>query len=125
MNVAFDITTEKDHTFIRTEGHISSLEEHIELIVKLYSEVVRLGLKRILVDDSKVRYVNRIWDTFQFGEYLTRLLTGDLHYFTMAVSVNPDSVDIARFFETVCINRGINVRIFDNLDSAKNWLESL
>ena len=76
----------------------------------------------VLVDDRAVTAIPSFEDLYQFGS--TFLDSGFPLYIKIAHVVNTISLSDHEFLETVAVNRGANVKTFQNIDTALEWLTS-
>ncbi len=77
-------------------------------------------ITKVLVDDRKVTNMPSFEDLFQFGS--TFLNSGFPLYIKVAHVINAASVSDNEFLETVAVNRGANIKTFQNMDNAMDWL---
>jgi hypothetical protein len=76
---------------------------------------------KVLVDDRSATSLPSFEDLFQFGS--TFLDSGFPLYIKIAHVVNSDQLPDNEFLETVAVNRGANIKTFQNMDEAKAWLK--
>jgi hypothetical protein len=82
----------------------------------------RHGCRRLLSDCSGLEIQVTLFDVLSVVDLI---LTGPTGHMTREAVVLPldDSVaDRVRFYETACRNRGLNVRVFPDRESALAWL---
>lgn len=77
-------------------------------------------ITKVLVDDRNVTNMPSFEDLFQFGS--TFLDSGFPLYIKIAHVINAASMSDNEFLETVAVNRGANLKTFQNMDNAMNWL---
>ncbi len=75
----------------------------------------RENCRIVLVDVSKQESRPDTLEVFQFGEEMTR-------DFRFAVVTSTGVSEEHKFLETVAVNRGKYVRLFDEYEKAINWL---
>ncbi|NTW10042.1 MAG: hypothetical protein HGA26_01640, partial [Chlorobiaceae bacterium] len=73
-------------------------------------------------DESAVTTELSPLDTYEIGLFLSRFVPTSLR---IAIVFDPDTSFDIRFFESMLINRGQQIRVFTESDSAKAWLESV
>ena len=84
----------------------------------------KLKIFKVLIDVRKMRGRLDTLETFDVAGHRipqrpeTRLITKS------AIVDLPPNMDRIRFFETVAVNRGLNVRVFDDEAAAVGWLLS-
>lgn len=107
---------------------------HIEttgtMTVEVLNEMVREAIESsrlhnsrlFLVDHRKVLITMSFLDTFNRPQELDRL---GFPRDTRIAQVFPEAyLEMFRFFETVSLNRGYQIRIFKDIESAEEWLSS-
>ena len=75
---------------------------------------------KALVDERKLEIVTDVSADFSHAQQLTRLLIPV--YSRIATLQSDDNIEINRFYETVCVNRGLNIRYFREVQDALDWL---
>ncbi|MBL1143031.1 MAG: STAS/SEC14 domain-containing protein [Proteobacteria bacterium] len=76
------------------------------------------GLTRVLVDATKETSFPSIVPVFEFGSELAEAVRG----VTFAIATAPEMRHKMEFLETVVLNRGGYVKVFDSVDAALAWL---
>lgn len=79
-------------------------------------------LTKVLVDDRAVTSIPSFEDLYQFGS--TFLDSGFPLFIRIAHVVNGETLSDNEFLETVAVNRGANVKTFQDIDAAIEWLNS-
>jgi len=82
----------------------------------------RENIHRVLLDEQKITYtVDNIFDLMGIGDKLLKdMLVFRFH--RLACVPGKEQLQIAKDFESVARNRGMNYRVFEKLEDAKNWL---
>src|SRR5262249_15606807 len=93
---------------------------------KMIREAVQHPVKKILIDGRGIKGKPEMIERFYFGEYAALTV---INYYvdsslspTFAFVFREPMVDPARFGETVMVNRGMDVRVFDDIEQARTWL---
>lgn len=60
-------------------------------------------------------------DSYKHGELLHNFNV-DYKYKIAWVELNPEEFEGIEFLENVLVNRGLNVKLFENIETAKVWL---
>jgi hypothetical protein len=60
-------------------------------------------------------------EAYKHGELFHQVKI-DHNYKIAWVELNPDEVDSIKFIEVVLLNHGFNVKLFDDVETAKTWL---
>lgn len=80
------------------------------------------NLKKILADCSELLGGHSIIDLYGLIELFAADRTGPRIKEALIMPTLPVASDNVRFWETACINRGLDVRIFNDRESALEWL---
>jgi hypothetical protein len=77
---------------------------------------------RFLVDTRDMPAGGSAFDVLALGELLAALPPGVIEREAVLLSDDAAAADQMEFFETVCRNRGLDVRVFHDRDDALGWL---
>jgi len=105
--------------WVRTSGTYV-LAAEIETLKKALEMARGKNCKKLLFDHRKARVVAPTMESFDRPSVYRGL--GFDSSFRVA-SLLTDICEDLRFYETVCVNRGWNMKVFDDFDSAMGWLE--
>ncbi|HEX4959155.1 MAG TPA: STAS/SEC14 domain-containing protein [Lacibacter sp.] len=104
-----------------------SLERAIHLCKLSIDTCLLYNKKKILVDITKVTGNVPFFDRFQYAEALAQYKSK--HALTavskIALFGNEPLIDKNRFGETVAVNRGVNIKVFTELNDALAWLNEV
>ena len=105
-----------------------SLVEAKEKFIEMLDAVERNDAKKVLVDGRRVKGNPKTIERFLYGEFAARavarfMIEGAVrHVPQFAYVLHEPVLDPNRFGETVAVNRGMWVKVFDNLEDALKWL---
>ena len=124
MSYDFKIVPQGNIVCLEVSGDRST-GEHVANAADVGKAVVRAcresGINRILVLSQ---LTGRASPLDQFRAVMHAIQYGWSRKFQMAfVDLNRETVGATRFLETVALNRVFKVRVFDNEQDARNWLE--
>ena len=122
MAIEHTITIEDDILIVTASGRDENLEQTTNYAMSVLEAAVASGCTRVLCDERQLAYTLSTLDTFKYGEFLAANVP---HVARVAIVCHPGMVGDAEFWETVVINRGLQARLFLDLDKAKDWLETL
>ncbi len=80
------------------------------------------GCRRVLLDDRELLIETSINADFDHARYVAELLRQLCDRFAL-LDIEENS-EINHFFETVCVNRGLNLKVFLQEKDAIEWLGS-
>jgi len=105
--------------YVKASGQDESVDDVIGYGQAVIEQAVRHQASRILADETALVYRIGTFDLFASAKVLAE---NTPHITQSALVVNPDQVKDAQFFETVAVNRGLDVRMFTDIDQARKWL---
>ncbi|HSL16510.1 MAG TPA: hypothetical protein VLB51_01225 [Methylomirabilota bacterium] len=82
-----------------------------------------LKIFKVLIDVRKMRGKLDTLETFDVAGHKIPQRPGMRLITKSAILDLPPNMDRIRFFETVAVNRGLNVRVFDDEAAAVEWLQ--
>ena len=104
-----------------------SLEAAKSGFLEILDAAGRHGTKKILVDGRELKgepeVIHRfIYSTFAAAEVAKYVVEHRVGSPQFAYVLREPVLDPQRFGETVAVNRGMRVKVFDDLEDALNWL---
>jgi hypothetical protein len=105
--------------FVKALEHptVASMKVMTEKVIKLSA---KHKCKYLLIDGRKSRTLPNMIDIFMMGKDLTS--SPNLLGFKIAITGEELILPNLKFFSNVAHNRGLNVEVFSEINSAKNWL---
>lgn len=89
---------------------------------KIIETAIEQKYTKILVDISQLTGLLNTIDTYNFG---TKDLPTLKQATRLKIAIRDSHIsDNLQFFETVCRNIGLNIRVFTDIDEAAHWLRS-
>ncbi len=119
MNYSEERLENPDFLHLRLRGtwNRETSRRSMQTIVRLLdSDNQRL----LLIDDTGLESSGDITLDYEEGIFMAEQLHGRCR--RIAVLVRPEEVEANEFFETVCQNRGLRLRIFGSQEKAERWL---
>ncbi len=116
MSAELEVKKNKDYLELIFKGtfDLSSLKEVIDAIKDAQE---KYNATKILVDVTGLSGELVELDRFRAGEYAADVLPRNIRFAMLA-----DEVRINKFFENVATNRGLNVIVISDRQSALDWL---
>ncbi len=84
--------------------------------------VISSGRSLLLADCSGLRGGHSVTDLYHLAETFAKVTMEHPVKEAVLLSEMPNTAGMARFWETTCYNRGINVRVFTEREGAIAWL---
>ncbi len=82
--------------------------------------LTRYPTRCVLIDDTDLEMEFSVSSDYENAVFVSNLLRSVSP--RIAIVDNPDNSEGNRFFENVCVNRGLNIRCFDDQQEALDWL---
>ena len=108
----------KDIVLLRTSGTYD-LETEVETLKKMASKLKKHNCNKCIFDHRETNVIAKPLKSYERSALYERLW-GDRS--TRAAAVFRKLNEDYQFFETVCRNQGWNIRIFDDFETAIDWL---
>ena len=104
-----------------------SLEEAKRTFLELMEVVVRHKMEKILIDGRDLKGNLTVMERFYFGGFTAdtvdaNLLDGKVHNPQFAYILSESVLDPYRLGESVAMNRGMRIKMFEDADKAIQWL---
>jgi hypothetical protein len=119
MGHKLEITFEGNYVQIISEGE-KSFETSLELWPRAIKVCKENNCFKVLGIATSVKAPS-ITDSYKHGELFHNFKI-DFRFKIAWVELNPDEVENIKFLEDVLKNRGMNVKLFKDVKSAKTWL---
>lgn len=119
MSIQFKIEVEGPLIRATASGTDDSLEEVEAYGTAVVESCRKNQCKYILCDERRLHYNLSTSETFDLGEYYTSYAPSVVR---VAIVCSRENLEEASFFETVAVNRGLQIRVFTDMEEAENWL---
>jgi hypothetical protein len=120
MSIQYSLKPEGDLLTVKTRGFDENLQEVEQYGLAVLEACKEGSYSRVLCDETELEYRLGTLDTYQSAVFLAnhapRLIKA-------AIVCNEKFVKDAQFWETVAVNRGLTVRVFKGIGSAREWLD--
>jgi hypothetical protein len=122
MEVNITYVPEDQMVIVKTFGDADA-QSSGEMIKSIFMTMQKHKCFRCLLDHTEIHFVSgKTLEVFNRPEQMKN--TGMPLNVKLAAVIPPLYKDHFCFLETVCLNRGISYRVFENRNSAINWLKS-
>ena len=118
MSVQLQIEEMPDYLVAKVsgEGDLGGAERHFELLAE---QCNRTNKNKLLLDCTGIHTEFSLLDEYSLGE-ITPVFTQ--FRCKVAVVCRPEHYDSKSFLETTARNRWVDLRVFTNVEDAKEWL---
>lgn len=120
-NYSIDMVNKIIH--VKVTGDIHETDA-AEMGVLLRRKALDLNCKLFLDLSDAVSYI-LMGTAYFWVERRYDVVDERMRYISTAYLINPEQESYYNFIQTVCLNHGVKVRVFDVEDDAINWLKSV
>lgn len=117
------IELKEDYMLVTASGVRRNFMDIIDGTIKIYEASQALKVNRIFADYRKVRYEVSMAEAFNLIRYYENKLP-EFYNMSIASISNPKDLEIAKFWEAICIKRGFNAAVFTEYAIAEKWILS-
>ena len=109
----------KDNWVVARLSGVADIEKAHARFEEIAQACDRMSTKRLIVDVTNAALPLSATDKFEMGRHAVVFAQ---HGIKVAVVATPDQLDPERFGEVVARNRGVNIRLFTDVEAAEEWL---
>ena len=126
MGIVLSISTEPEFLRVIAEGEFE-LEAAKENFIEILEAVARYRSEKVLLDGRALSGEMTTMERFYYGEFVAQAIAGSrergiARLPKFAYVLKQPILDPRRLAETVAVNRGVEMRFFDNFSDALTWL---
>ncbi|RMG60560.1 MAG: hypothetical protein D6722_20775 [Bacteroidetes bacterium] len=118
MAISYTFQRVKDLLRVKACGADDSLEDTLSYGRAIIQEAIKHNCQRVLCDERELVYRLGVVDTYKLGVTLAEVAPSIARVAIVCAPQDPQ----AGFFETVVRNRGLELRMFEQMEEAKAWL---
>jgi len=122
MDITITSKTERDYFLIESKGVLKSKEDLCEHAEIIYKEISDHGAKKILIYEPETQFPLGLFTYFDVVHFYLDSLPFEIRFLKIAIVIAKEYKEIADFWETVCVNRGLKYYAFTSFQEAHNWL---
>ncbi len=104
---------------VETKGQGPTIDEVKEFSKLLFEFALKNNCKNILADDREQICSLSDLELFELGEYHASSMPAILKFAVVTTTQNIKRINL---WENTAFNRGRNVKVFDDINTAKKWL---
>jgi hypothetical protein len=119
MTIRHTCTVHDDTLEVVAEGHDQGVEEVKAYGEAIIREAIAAGVTRVLCDERRLVYALDTFDTFEVARYMADTIP---RVGRVAIVCAQAGIDQGAFWETVAVNRGVQVVVTTEMDRARAWL---
>jgi hypothetical protein len=121
MDFELDFTQGEDYLFVSVAGERTA-DNVLKITMAIMSECEQTGLDRVLVDVRALAGALLTMNAYELpADEYPRIRDSNILK-KAAILDREDAIERGKFFETVARNRGFNIGVFTDMESAREWL---
>jgi hypothetical protein len=120
MAIKYTMTKDGDLLLVETTGFDENLAEVQQYGLAILNACIQGNHTKVLCNEINLEYRLGTFDTFLAAEFMAAQIP---KLGKAAIVCNETFIEDAKFWETVAVNRGLTVRVFKDVESARDWLE--
>ncbi|MFH1194988.1 MAG: hypothetical protein V1720_04715 [bacterium] len=119
MAIKYSFMVEKELLRVKATGNDDNLEDVNNYGLAVITAAVSAGTSKVLCDETELIYRLSAFDTFESAKFISENapMIGKV-----AIVCNANQIEDASFWETVAVNRGLQVKVCRTVKEAENWL---
>lgn len=119
MAIQYEFRRVNDILWVQATGFDENLEDVKKYGLAIIEEALAGNFRMVLCDERSLEYRLGIFDTFTAGAFIVEAAP---RVAKVAIVCNARNISDASFWETVVINRGLEARVFKEIEAAQAWL---
>lgn len=121
MAITYNISQNDNYLLITASGKDDCLQDVINYGSAIIQHAIEHRITQILCDERQLQYALGFFDIFESARFLAENVPT---LAKAAVVIGNNNMEDATFWETVAVNRGLHVKIFQEFETAEEWLLS-
>ena len=123
MSFVYQIELRPNYVDVSCQG-IYDVDSTLEVASELFNVAMSEGLRSVLVDVRELKGDIRTIERMDWGKRFAEIQLSSAPGIRVAVVGIAPLVDTKKFGETVAVNRGASLAVFEHREQAIEWLES-
>jgi hypothetical protein len=122
MNIVITSHPREDYLLIKSKGQVNNKEELIQQSEMIYEEITRHGATRIILDELEMKFPTTLFSYYDLVNYYTNEMPKSIRSLKIAVVISEEYREVSSFWETLCVNQGMQYFAFTSFKEAHEWL---
>ncbi len=119
MGIEFNIKSNGDLLHVVARGNDDNLQDVQNYQMAIIQHGLKNNTRYVLCDERDLEYRLNTFDIYESAKYVSEYAP---KFVRIALVFNKKYAKDISFFEDVVVNRGLMMRVFDDIDKAKKWL---
>lgn len=120
MSISYQSAFSNGLLAITAEGRDDSIQDVIDYGCAVIELAIKHGARKIFCDERRLEYALDAFDTYQSAKEIAARADRVVR---VAIVCAPEFLADGKFWETVAVNRSLEVRVDTDIERAKAWLE--
>ncbi len=122
MNIVITSRQTPGYLLVNSEGNVkdeAELKEHCQLV---FDEILKHDNKKILINEPGTSVPKDIIIYYNLVTYYVNNFPPKIRSLKIAVVLSEEFKEMGDFWETVCVNQGLQYFVFTTFQEAHDWL---
>jgi hypothetical protein len=122
MDLSISSDPETDYLQIALAGAATDIEDMKLFVKRIYDEIMKHGIRKILLDYSKYQPPDPLIYQAQLVKFFPEELSEEIRHWKVAIVMDSMYKRIADFWELFAKNRGYSYKVFYSLEEAQTYM---
>jgi hypothetical protein len=119
MAIAYSMSVADRVLHVKASGKDESVEDVQRYGMAIIDMAVAHGIERALCDETALEYTLGTFSSYEAAKFIAEAAPKICR---VAIVCSPRDLQNGAFWETIAVNRGLNVRVTSDLDQAREWV---
>ena len=119
MSIDYYFTVKENYLEVVSSGKDDSLFEVLRYGTAILRTAITNKMPKILCDERKLVYNLKTFDNFNVASHIASIVPKNAK---IAIVTSEENLKDYDFWETVAVNRGLQVKGFLDIEKAEEWL---
>lgn len=122
MNIVITSRPEPYYLLVESKGDLHTKADLVKQSQLIHEEIIKHKAKKILVYETETSFPLDLFPYYELVKFYLDNFPGDIRMNKIAIVISEKYEKMARFWETVCTNRGLQYFAFTSFQKAHDWL---
>jgi len=122
MNIVITSRPEPEYLLVESKGVLFTKDDLVMQSKLIHEEIIKHKAKKILVNEPDTKFPLELFPYYELVKFYVDNFPPEMRLNKIAVVIAQDYEKMARFWETVCNNRGFQYFAFTSFQKAHDWL---
>lgn len=122
MNIVITSRPEPSYLLVESTGEMFTKDDLVRQSQLIHEEIVKHKAKKVLVNEPGTKFPLELLPYYELVKFYVDNFPPGIRRYKIAIVIAAEYEKMARFWETVCINRGLQYFAFTSFQEAHDWL---